>query len=586
MPEHAQRRAPVPEPEKAADAKELAFEELRHMIVSPEQEQIVEIRSRIESPERRIEDVSAVVAEAIQMRRERGDAAALSQALAPTVQETLRESVQKDPHVLADALFPVMGPAIRRSITETLRSMIESFNEALEHSISVQGIQWRIEALRTGKPFAEIVLMHSLVFRVEQVFLIHRETGLPLEHVTAPAVATQDPSMVAGMLSAIQQFVRDSFASQGESLDSMTVGGLEVWIDEGPHAAIAAVIRGHAPADYRIALKECLEAIERAFGAAFDDFRGDTSPFRAADAPLQALLITQHRERRGTIRKPRMVIGGSALVVAIIAGWISYVTYDVHRWTNFARSLGAHPGIVVTSFEKSGGRWHIHGFRDPLAIEPADELIRNGLDARDIDFELAPFYSLDDVIVTQRAEKLLAPPSGVNLSEGRGTLSVTGTAPSAWMAKFRDRAFMVPGVTLIDASSLRDSEIVSLEATVLTFPVGGAQLEPGQQEATARVESDLKAILEYAGETNQQAAFSIIGHTDSTGIEGPNQLLSNQRAAAVASTLIRRGIPKSTLTVRGVGTSEPLRPEDTEEGRQLNRSVTFRVNLSPVSATP
>ena len=56
--------------------------------------------------------------------------------------------------------------------------------------------------------------MHSLLYRAEQIFLIHRETGLVLSHVVGPAVATQDPAMVAGMLSAIQQFVKDSFDSK------------------------------------------------------------------------------------------------------------------------------------------------------------------------------------------------------------------------------------------------------------------------------------------------------------------------------------------------------------------------------------
>ena len=44
----------------------------------------------------------------------------------------------------------------------------------------MQGLKWRVESIRTGRPFAEIVLMHSLLYRVEQVFLIHRETGLVL----------------------------------------------------------------------------------------------------------------------------------------------------------------------------------------------------------------------------------------------------------------------------------------------------------------------------------------------------------------------------------------------------------------------
>src|ERR1700722_14362396 len=238
MAEQAQRRAsqenatenpPVDNSASDGDSPDShAYEELRHLIVGPEQEGLKEIQERLDDTGRRIEDVSSVVAEAIQRRREQGDNQALAEALAPTIQDTLRESVRRDPHVLADALFPVMGPAIRKSITETLRSMLQSFNEALDNSFSARGIQWRIEAFRSGRPFAEIVMMHSLMYRVEQVFLIHRETGLVLNHLVAPTVATQDPDMIAWMLSAIQQFVRDSFHSRSdETLGSLNVGELQ-----------------------------------------------------------------------------------------------------------------------------------------------------------------------------------------------------------------------------------------------------------------------------------------------------------------------------------------------------------------------
>jgi outer membrane protein OmpA-like peptidoglycan-associated protein len=581
MADQAQRRAPVPQPIEKTDGVENAFEELRHIIVSPEQEQIVEIRSRLDSPERRIEDVSSVVAEAIQMRRD-SDAAALSEALSPTVQETLRESVRKNPQVLADALFPVMGPAIRKSITETLRTMLESFNEALEHSVSVQGVKWRIEAMRTGKPFAEIVLMHSLLFRVEQIFLIHRETGLVLNHVTAPAVATQDPSMVAGMLSAIQQFVHDSFeSSQQETLDSMTVGGLEVWIEEGPHAVIAAVIRGHAPAGYREKLKEGIEGVEKDFSEALAEFQGDAGPFGAADERLQGLLVTQHRDKPAGGGTPKLAIAAMVLVAAIVIGWIGYVTYQVHRWSQFARALSEHPGIVVTSYEKSGGKWHFHGFRDPLASNPADDLARYGIDAKDADLALAPYYSLDDEMVTQRARNLLAPPTGVKLADHAGQLAASGVASSGWIGSLLERGPMVPGVRSLDVSQLQNRDVDSLQGIVLTFPVGLANLDPGQEDAAVKAAKNIRALRELADRTNQKVGVAIVGHTDSTGIEGTNQVLSEQRADAVAKLLTRSGAPADVLVTHGVGTTQPLHNEDSEESRHLNRSVTFRVNFSP-----
>ncbi len=119
--------------------KKQKFEDLRSILLAPEQKEIAGLRRRIENPAARTNDVSTVVAEAIELRRKHGGNNELNKALTPSVEEALRESVRKDPSVLASALFPVMGPAIRKSITEAIRSMLESFNQALEHSLSIQG---------------------------------------------------------------------------------------------------------------------------------------------------------------------------------------------------------------------------------------------------------------------------------------------------------------------------------------------------------------------------------------------------------------------------------------------------------------
>ena len=103
------------------------------------------------------------------------------------------------------------GPAIRKSIAETLDGTLQRLNQAFKHSFSWRGLKWRLEAYRSGASFADVVLKHTVVFRVEHLFLIHRKTGLLLEHVAAPEAAAQDPQMVSGMLTAIQDFVRDSF---------------------------------------------------------------------------------------------------------------------------------------------------------------------------------------------------------------------------------------------------------------------------------------------------------------------------------------------------------------------------------------
>jgi outer membrane protein OmpA-like peptidoglycan-associated protein len=589
MAEQAQRRAPMALAQEKSTDNNHAYEELRHLIVAPETEGLAAIEERLDDLEKRTQDVSAVVAEAIDMRRATGDQA-LADALAPTIQETLRESVRRDPHVLADALFPVMGPAIRKSITETLRSMLQSFNEALDNSFSVRGLQWRVEAMRTGRPFSEIVLMHSLLYRVEQVFLIHRETGLVLNHIVAPSVATQDPDLIAGMLSAIQQFVRDSFQAQNsETLGSLNVGELQVWIEESPNAVLATVVRGHAPADFRQVMNEVLEDIQRYFSSALANFKGDAGPFRAADEKLSKLLETRYRESPVEKKKPRTVLIVGGIAAALLIGWLGYSSYLLWEWSRFLGALRKQPGIVVVSYAKDGRTFHIQGFRDPLAADPKMLVSQAGLDPDKADMQLAPYYSLDDAIVAKRAEELLHPPATVKLSANHGELTAEGSAPQQWIAKLEERAPWIAGVTRVDDSHLLNSNLQQLstlknavESVVLLFPLGSADLEAGQDAKLTEIQTRLRELQTQSENFRQSVTVDVIGHSDTTGIEGTNLVLSQQRAEQIRRFLLKSGVKRDIVRSNGVGTTQPLRNEDSEEGRQLNRSVTFKVSFAPV----
>jgi OOP family OmpA-OmpF porin len=75
--------------------------------------------------------------------------------------------------------------------------------------------------------------------------------------------------------------------------------------------------------------------------------------------------------------------------------------------------------------------------------------------------------------------------------------------------------------------------------------------------------------------------IAITGHTDSTGNPDSNRRLSHQRAQAVADFLIRIGVPRQRLTVRGAGSTEPVARNDTRAGREQNRRIEFALLARP-----
>jgi len=84
----------------------------------------------------------------------------------------------------------------------------------------------------------------------------------------------------------------------------------------------------------------------------------------------------------------------------------------------------------------------------------------------------------------------------------------------------------------------------------------------------------LKAILALLND-NPGLNFSIEGHTDNQGNQAINQPLSENRAAAVRTWLMEKGIAAARLKTRGFGDTRPIDSNATPEGRANNRRVEF-----------
>ena len=149
------------------------------------------------------------------------------------VAEALGSAVERKRQLIVDLLFPVIGPGIRKAIAEAMRSLVGDLNRALEASLSGRGLRWRVESWRTGVPYPQVVLKHTLRYRIDHLFLIEAGSGLVIHRESAPELSDLDSDAVAGMLTAIQQFVRDSVGTEAATLDAASVGEHLLWVESG-----------------------------------------------------------------------------------------------------------------------------------------------------------------------------------------------------------------------------------------------------------------------------------------------------------------------------------------------------------------
>jgi outer membrane protein OmpA-like peptidoglycan-associated protein len=78
---------------------------------------------------------------------------------------------------------------------------------------------------------------------------------------------------------------------------------------------------------------------------------------------------------------------------------------------------------------------------------------------------------------------------------------------------------------------------------------------------------------------NDAIGVHIKGHTDDRGRPEDNQVLSENRAAQVATALEQFGVPSNRITHAGFGQSAPVASNATAEGRSQNRRTEFEIRL-------
>ena len=410
------------------------IEQLRHILVGDSAEQLNELKDRIENVERRANDVSEVLAPAIDEGLRSGDQ--LINSLQQPVSTSLKRAIRQEPKEYADILYPVMSPLIRRSISQAISSLMITINRTMESATSVSGIGTRVRSIYTGIPYAELALRSSLLYRVEHIFLIDRETGMLMQEVKLEDSQALDSDAISGMFTAIQSFVQDSFSNdESARLTDLKVGDHNVWVAHGPRAMLACVIFGHAPESLKNQLYDSLDGIRIEYSNQIADFDGDTSDLEGVDSLLEPLLQLELKESGPSKSKA----GGPWILWVIIAAALAYFAYNwvskESKQSVVERYLRDAPGIAVTTTFWEDQKLVVEGLKDPDASVPFKTLEAHGIEPDDIVLKTIPFRSLELDMELQRFRDEFSLPGGVYLSKREQGIFLYGEATINWLVE-------------------------------------------------------------------------------------------------------------------------------------------------------
>ena len=199
--------------------------------------------------------------------------------------------------------------------------------------------------------------------------------------------------------------------------------------------------------------------------------------------------------------------------------------------------------------------------------------------------QLAPGVEALDLAGAGPFLKDMAPIAAFTVAFAVDTITVTGDAGSQRQKDVidADAARIWPNLTVVDqltvngAASPSAAPCTDLQKVVkavtggpIVFGDDGFSLTPGDEQILSQVADKLKAC--------PSAHVLVKGYADNTGNEVMNATLSTQRAQKVADFLTSHGVASAQVAVKGLGSVDPIGPNDTADGRAANRRVELAVS--------
>lgn len=591
-------------------------EELKHLLLAPELALLKRIQRRCDALQLRVGDDPAlkdsVRGVIVEVLRESGvqEHDRLSGALAPLIVSSMRQEIRNSREMMVDALYPITGQLVKAAVRNAFNELLETINTKLDEGFSVDRWRAKIQSRITGTSEAEILLRRNPPFDIEEIFVIHRPTGLLIERVTATEGTEDsdggvDSELVSGLLTAIMDFTRDAFSDEkGGELRTLTFGESQLFLRTSANTILAAKTTGTPPPRFETALQRVFLSILdqwNDFLASFDEEDEDDQKASFIDdlnERFQDLLRDRRKNFRGGALRAYAVIAAMFLLIAI---WPAWATYQYYR----AQAIEADARNVVESQVALSGY--------PIDIRydgDTEALVVTGL---------LPSTAAKESLISGLADRLpgvkndlrLATMNQVRKDEIASSLgAIMNTELSKLKASLRQGMVDLETQTQANDAALAEKiskSVAGLDAKFNSFEKAVSQ-RIENRIATALIPSPTKLLTDWV-QTNtlflrdetqfrnpkwakallrelanlvesapDDLRVRVVGYTDNTGSASLNARLSTERAQTVVKMLTALGVPEDRLITVGRASEKSI---GSGENATYNRRVEFEIVFLP-----
>jgi len=528
--------------------KDRQLEALRKILLQEDQQKLKQLEQELTALSKQIADkeslissLDPVIADLLE-RKISNSKEEMAEALAPIMGDAIRQQIADAKDDVVDALYPIIGKTIRKSVAEAMKKLVETVNQKIDKALRHNFFKKFLHSRITGVPERELVLKDAMPFKIEEIFLIHKESGLLLSHFSAKEAGVKvDEELISGMLTAIQSFVSEAFTTaEDQDLDEIQYGDSKILIDMGHYSYLAIVISGIEPIQFSDDIHNLSRKIHNRYYKPLRQFDGDITQF--GEMPKLLKRFTQKYEDRLDVKKPQKS-----------KPYLLYILISLLIIFSAIFALKKIP-VYISNWKTQSERKETPGAVSNLSShELINQIFQRMYQSTDLRTLQPDFIVVDNQV------------------------TIEGKAPSIEIK--RKLGYLVSEIAgvkiVINNLEVHKNKELSTEAiraflreNMICFGADDAvipEIETGK----------LDTIIEYLA--GCEDTLAIKGYSDNLADSAYNLDLSEQRAQTVADYLTARGFPASRIAIETFGEQFPIASNDTQEGRAKNRRVEFDI---------
>jgi hypothetical protein len=217
--------------------EEVLMHQLRDILLRDDRETLSAVKRVLEDKTLLSDKISPIVEEHLEMMRQN-----FPQEYEKLVNKMIEHKLKSSQTEILEVIYPALGKMITKFISLQFQMLKESIDQQMKSMFSTKNIMDKLRYRFSGVKSAEIILAAADVPRVEEIFVVQKNSGLLLG--SAALYPTENRDAVVGMLTAIKDFVEDAFEKDREDLETINYGTYRIMLYTYPTYYFAMAMTG------------------------------------------------------------------------------------------------------------------------------------------------------------------------------------------------------------------------------------------------------------------------------------------------------------------------------------------------------